>query len=112
MGTMLKLDHQVSIRAFFPVWLLIYVIQFLLWYFISGDRWYVLPKRRLGFSTSSVLDLLVVLRGLLMVDRISIFLGNTLYLVAFLYYNVIIFLGYNGTQVKFPELFAISFALG
>ena len=28
--------------------------------------------------------------------RISLLLGNTLYLVAFGYYNIICFLGYNG----------------
>jgi hypothetical protein len=31
--------------------------------------------------------------------RVSLFLGNTLYLLAFGYYTVITFLGYNG---KFP----------
>ena len=34
-------------------------------------------------------------------DRISLFLGNSLYLVAFVYYCVITFLGYNG-MFPFP----------
>ncbi|KAL9577868.1 MAG: hypothetical protein Q9212_006092 [Teloschistes hypoglaucus] len=56
---------DVAIRAFFPVWIFIYVIQFILWPLISKDY------------------------------LISIFFGNTLYLVAFVYYNIIIFLGFN-----------------
>ncbi|KAL8657197.1 MAG: hypothetical protein Q9226_002156 [Calogaya cf. arnoldii] len=56
---------DVAIRAFFPVWICLYVGQFVLWYLIRGDHW------------------------------ISLFLGNTLYLVAFSYYVVIFFLGYN-----------------
>ncbi len=59
--------EQVAIRAFFPVWVLLYVIQFILWPLISRDYW------------------------------ISLFLGNTLYMVALGYYTVICFLGYNGT---------------
>lgn len=35
--------------------------------------------------------------------RISLFLGNTLYAVAFGYYTVICFLGYNGTRAL-PDL--------
>ncbi|KAL8666235.1 MAG: hypothetical protein Q9168_007523, partial [Polycauliona sp. 1 TL-2023] len=56
---------DVAIRAFVPVWICLYVGQFVLWYLIRGDHW------------------------------ISLFLGNTLYLVAFSYYIVIFFLGYN-----------------
>ncbi|KAL8893890.1 MAG: hypothetical protein Q9192_004820 [Flavoplaca navasiana] len=56
---------DVAIRAFFPVWICLYVGQFVLWFLIRGDHW------------------------------ISLFLGNTLYLVAFSYYVIIFFLGYN-----------------
>ncbi|KAJ9647233.1 translation initiation factor IF-2 [Coniosporium tulheliwenetii] len=56
---------DVSIRAFFPVWVFLYVIQFLLMPVISKDYW------------------------------VSLFFGNSLYLLAFGYYTVITFLGYN-----------------
>ncbi|KAL9018686.1 MAG: hypothetical protein Q9185_004000 [Variospora sp. 1 TL-2023] len=56
---------DVAIRAFFPAWIFLYVVQFMLWPLISRDYW------------------------------ISLFLGNTLYLVAAIYYTIIIFLGYN-----------------
>ncbi len=32
---------QVSIRAFFPVWVLLYVFQFVLMPVITGKYWYV-----------------------------------------------------------------------
>lgn len=57
---------QVSIRAFFPVWVFLYVVQFLLMPVVSRDYW------------------------------VSLFFGNSLYLVAIGYYLVITFLGYNG----------------
>ncbi|CAD0106679.1 unnamed protein product [Aureobasidium uvarum] len=56
---------DVSIRAFFPVWVWLYVVQFLLMPVISRDYW------------------------------VSLFFGNLLYLVAFGYYFVVTFLGYN-----------------
>jgi hypothetical protein len=56
---------DVSIRAFFPVWVWLYVVQFLLMPVISRDYW------------------------------LSLFFGNLLYLVAFGYYFVVTFLGYN-----------------
>ncbi|GAB7357300.1 hypothetical protein MBLNU459_g8266t1 [Dothideomycetes sp. NU459] len=56
---------DVSIRAFFPVWVFLYVVQFLLMPVIARDYW------------------------------LSLFVGNSLYLVAFGYYFVISFLGYN-----------------
>ncbi|KAF4556210.1 UNC-50-like protein [Elsinoe fawcettii] len=56
---------DVSIRAFFPIWVFLYVIQFLLMPVISRDYW------------------------------ISEFFGNSLYFLAFGYYFVITFLGYN-----------------
>ena len=65
---MLTHAPQVSIRAFLPVWVFLYVIQFLLMPVIARDYW------------------------------LSLFLGNSLYLVAFGYYIVITFLGYNGKQ--------------
>ncbi|KAJ9620898.1 translation initiation factor IF-2 [Taxawa tesnikishii (nom. ined.)] len=59
---------DVSIRAFLPVWVFLYVIQFLLMPVIARDYW------------------------------VSLFFGNSLYLVAFGYYFVVSFLGYNGTS--------------
>ncbi|KAI9795545.1 MAG: hypothetical protein M1825_001273, partial [Sarcosagium campestre] len=56
---------DVAIRAFFPVWVFIYVVQFILMPLVSLDHW------------------------------ICLFLGNSLYLVAFTYYTIITFLGYN-----------------
>ncbi|GAB7346163.1 hypothetical protein MBLNU457_4907t1 [Dothideomycetes sp. NU457] len=56
---------DVSIRAFFPLWVFLYVVQFLLMPVISRDYW------------------------------VSEFFGNSLYLIAFGYYFVITFLGYN-----------------
>ncbi|CAF9929067.1 MAG: hypothetical protein ALECFALPRED_004240 [Alectoria fallacina] len=56
---------DVAIRAFFPVWVWLYVMQFILWPLIARDNW------------------------------VSMFFGNTLYLVALGYYTVICFLGYN-----------------
>ncbi|KAF2087204.1 UNC-50 [Saccharata proteae CBS 121410] len=56
---------DVSIRAFFPVWVFLYVVQFLLMPIIARDHW------------------------------ASTLFGNTLYLLAFGYYAVITFLGYN-----------------
>ncbi|TKA75826.1 hypothetical protein B0A49_03548 [Cryomyces minteri] len=56
---------DVSIRAFFPVWVFLYVIQFLLMPVIAKDYW------------------------------VSLFFGNSLYLIAYGYYTVITFLGYN-----------------
>ena len=60
---------QVSIRAFFPIWVFLYVVQFLLMPVVSRDFW------------------------------VSEFFGNSLYLIAFGYYFVITFLGYNGMFV-------------
>lgn len=76
--------EQVAIRAFFPVWICLYVGQFVLWYLIRGDHWY---------SSSIPLSIQRSPDGS---PRVSLFLGNTLYLVAFSYYVVIFFLGYNG----------------
>ncbi|KZF24578.1 UNC-50 protein [Xylona heveae TC161] len=56
---------DVAIRAYFPVWVFLYVVQFFMMPLLSKDYW------------------------------ISIFLGNTIYLVAAGYYTVISFLGYN-----------------
>lgn len=63
---------QVSIRAFLPVWLFLYVLQFLLMPLIARDYW------------------------------VSNFFGNTMYLLALSYYFVITFLGYNGTFHQQP----------
>ncbi|EMC99962.1 hypothetical protein BAUCODRAFT_145293 [Baudoinia panamericana UAMH 10762] len=56
---------DVAIRAFLPVWVFLYVLQFLLMPLIAQDYW------------------------------VSNFFGNTMYLVALSYYFVITFLGYN-----------------
>ena len=64
---------------------MLYVVQFLLWPLISQGYWYVrVIQAAFGRSTYTV-------------RRISLFLGNTLYAVAFGYYTIICFLGYNGT---------------
>lgn len=59
---------QVSIRAFLPLWVFLYVLQFLFMPLIARDYW------------------------------VSNFFGNTMYLLALSYYFVITFLGYNGAQ--------------
>ncbi|MCJ1257333.1 hypothetical protein MMC24_005158 [Lignoscripta atroalba] len=69
---------DVAIRAFFPVWVLLYVVQFILWPLISRDYW------------------------------ISLFFGNTLYLAAFGYYSVISFLGYNALPFLHHTQFLLS----
>lgn len=61
--------YQVSVRAFLPVWVFLYVLQFLLMPLIAED--YI----------------------------VSNLFGNTMYLMALSYYFVITFLGYNGTQM-------------
>ncbi|KAF2429601.1 UNC-50 [Tothia fuscella] len=66
-GEMLEFGYcfDVSIRAFFPVWVVLYVVQFLGMPFVGKEYW------------------------------VSLFFGNTLYLIAFGYYTIINFLGYN-----------------
>ncbi|KAK3068324.1 hypothetical protein LTR53_014209 [Teratosphaeriaceae sp. CCFEE 6253] len=56
---------DVAIRAFLPLWTFLYVLQFLLLPLIARDYW------------------------------VSVFAGNTMYLLALSYYFVITFLGYN-----------------
>ncbi|TID14439.1 putative integral membrane protein [Venturia nashicola] len=56
---------DVAIRAFFPVWVFLYVLQFLLMPVVAKEYW------------------------------LSLLLGNSLYLLAFGYYTIITFLGYN-----------------
>ena len=63
---------DVAIRAFFPVWVFLYVAQFVLMPVVAKQYW------------------------------LSLFLGNTLYVVAFGYYTVITFLGYNGELQFIP----------
>ncbi|MCJ1360287.1 MAG: hypothetical protein MMC33_010291, partial [Icmadophila ericetorum] len=69
---------DVAIRAFFPVWLLIYVLQFILWPLLSTHYW------------------------------LSLFFGNTLYLIAATYYFVITFLGYNALPFLNHTQFLLS----
>ena len=64
------------------MWVLLYVIQFILWPFILKSYWYECR--------------IIHIRTHLISYRISSFLGNTLYLAAFGYYFIISFLGYNG----------------
>ncbi|KAF2760875.1 UNC-50 [Pseudovirgaria hyperparasitica] len=56
---------DVSIRAFVPVWVFLYVVQFVLMPVIAKEFW------------------------------LSKLVGNSLYLIAFAYYFVILFLGFN-----------------
>ncbi|KIW00855.1 uncharacterized protein PV09_07613 [Verruconis gallopava] len=56
---------DVAIRAFFPVWVFLYVAQFVLMPVIAKEYW------------------------------VSLFVGNTLYVLALVYYTVVTFLGYN-----------------
>jgi len=69
---------DVAIRAFFPVWVLLYVFQFILWPLIIMNNW------------------------------VSLVLGNTLYLAAFGYYFVISFLGYNALPFLHHTEFILS----
>ena len=68
---------QVSIRAFLPVWAFLYALQFLLMPLIAQDYW------------------------------VSNLFGNTMYLMAWSYYFVITFLGYNG-ELCLTNLYIIS----
>jgi hypothetical protein len=65
----------VSIRAFLPLWVFLYVLQFLFMPLIARDYW------------------------------VSNLFGNTMYLLAFGYYFVITFLGYNGTHEEFVKFY-------
>ncbi|KAI5789943.1 UNC-50 [Pyronema domesticum] len=56
---------EIGVRAFFPVWVFLYVIQYFMMPLLSQNYW------------------------------ISKFVGNSLYLIAFTFYSVITFLGYN-----------------
>ncbi|KAL8745891.1 MAG: hypothetical protein Q9184_007818 [Pyrenodesmia sp. 2 TL-2023] len=91
---------DVAIRAFFPMWIFLYVIQFLLWPAISRDYWYDSPSLPPP-SVPLPLFLAPLSEGLAdnLRSRISYFLGNTLYLAAFVYYTIIIFLGYNALPI-------------
>jgi hypothetical protein len=62
------MNAQVSIRAFLPLWVFLYVLQFLFMPLIARDYW------------------------------VSNFFGNSMYLLALSYYFVITFLGYNGKR--------------
>ena len=59
-----------SIRAFLPLWVFLYVLQFLFMPLIARDYW------------------------------VSNFFGNSMYLLALSYYFVITFLGYNGAYIS------------
>ena len=67
---------DVHCNAFFPVFVWLYVVQYLIMPLLIKDYWY------LGLWEGAD-------------GRISIFLGNTLYAVALIYYTYITFLGYN-----------------
>ena len=69
---------QVSIRAFLPIWVFLYILQFLLMPLIARDYW------------------------------VSNFFGNTMYLLALSYYFVITFLGYNGAWRVPTHLYSAS----
>ena len=72
------MNVQVSIRAFLPLWVFLYVLQFLFMPLIARDYW------------------------------VSNFFGNTMYLLALSYYFVITFLGYNGGRLRWCLLIVIS----
>jgi hypothetical protein len=67
-STIANMNAQVSIRAFLPLWVFLYVLQFLFMPLIARDYW------------------------------VSNFFGNSMYLLALSYYFVITFLGYNGKR--------------
>jgi UNC-50 family len=66
---------DVHCNSFFPVFVFVYVVQFLIMPLLIRDLWYPLIND--------------------VNCRISMFLGNTLYAVALIYYTYITFLGYN-----------------
>jgi len=72
---------DVHCNAFFPVFVWLYVVQFVFMPLLTTPLWYSphisVPWLTLGDA------------------RISMFVGNTLYAVAFIYYTYITFLGYN-----------------
>jgi hypothetical protein len=71
----------VHCNAFFPVFVWLYVVQYLVMPLLIKDLWYC--PWQVGLTC-----------------RISLFLGNTLYAVALIYYSYITFLGYN---CSFPD---------
>jgi hypothetical protein len=73
---------DVAIRAFVPVWVFLYVVQFLCMPFISTDHWY---------ADSTLLHNIIYLTR----SRPSELLSNTIFLFALNYYFIITFLGYN-----------------
>jgi len=70
---------DVHCNAFFPVFVFLYVIQYLVMPLLMKDLWYGPWETSMGLTGG----------------RISLFLGNTLYAVALLYYSYITFLGYS-----------------
>jgi hypothetical protein len=72
------MNAQVSIRAFLPLWVFLYVLQFLFMPLIARDYW------------------------------VSNFFGNSMYLLALSYYFVITFLGYNGRILRLCLFIVIS----
>lgn len=74
---------DVAIRAFVPVWVFLYVVQFLCMPLVGTDHWYVLSisKRYFILDTNP--------------PRVSLVLSNSLYVIALNYYFIITFLGYN-----------------
>ena len=75
---------DVHCNAFFPVFVLLYVVQYLVMPLLIKDLWYVTHL-------------------LVLIGRISLFLGNTLYAVAFTYYTYITFLGYNCASFELQD---------
>ena len=69
---------DVHCNSFFPVFVWLYVVQYFVMPLLMKKLWYV----RIRNEQANLL-------------RISLFLGNTLYAVALIYYCYITFLGYN-----------------
>ena len=76
------------------MWVWLYVMQFVLWFFVARENWYVTlpPSAQRSRKPASLIW-----------TRVSRFFGNTLYLVAFGYYTIISFLGYNGASLAPPS---------
>lgn len=72
---------DVHCNAFFPVFVWLYVVQYLVMPLLMKDLWYVSPWEKKWEADAG--------------RRISLFLGNTIYAVALLYYSYITFLGYS-----------------
>ncbi|KAI5269832.1 hypothetical protein KEM52_005194, partial [Ascosphaera acerosa] len=79
----------VSNRAFFPVYVHLYVAQFILLPLLARTKEVTITTTSPGADTPTTAT---ATRP----TTLALFLSNTLYLSAFVYYLFITFLGYNG----------------